>query len=89
MRTFSVWEPAIESSDKATKVEADTHGQAAFLCAAERKIGHRGATYGVVDNTESRMVTLEPRTWYAVVGVSEPLWTVTTENDSPPSTDAS
>lgn len=72
-RPFAVWKPSIEDASKSIKVDAYTHGQAAFLAANERKIGHRGATLAVFDGKERRMVTLEPRTWYAVVGVSEPL----------------
>lgn len=73
LKTFAVWEPAIESADKSSKIDATTHGQAAFLAAATRQIGHRGATLVAYDGKEARAVTLEPRTWYAVVGVSEPL----------------
>ena len=89
MKKFLVWEPAVYSAREAEEIEADTHGQAAFLCASKRGIGHREATFFAYDGTEARTVKVEPRTWYAVVGVSEPLQTVRAENDSPPSTDAS
>ncbi len=65
-KTFAVWEPAIESAEKASRVEASTPGQAAFFVANERKIGYRSATYTVHDGAQCFSVDIEPHTHYQV-----------------------
>jgi len=84
VKKFWVWEPALESVDKATIVESESHGQAAFVAASERveSIGYRSATLLVFDGEELRSVEIEARTWYAVKDVSDPIPYVTTKNDA-------
>ena len=89
MKKFAVWEPSNETAAKATEIEADTHGQAAFLCASKRKIGYQDATYIAFDGTEAQTVRIEAQVWYAVVDVSEPLQAVRAVNNSPVSPNAS
>ena len=67
---YHVWEPAIESSDKAIEVEAGTPRQAAFMAASAKNIGHRKATFMVEHDSEFLRFDVEPHVWYSASPVA-------------------